>query len=77
MAGLLRPLWHLGGPSSDPEGLRSIRRETLESQLGFLSIMRGFRDRILIDFMATLGTTNAFVVMRVRRSFFNDFEVCF
>ena len=46
LACLLRPLWHLGGPSSDPGGLRSTRRETLGSRRGFLSIWGEFRERI-------------------------------
>ena len=44
---LVASVWHLGGPSTDPVGLRSTRRETLGSRLGFLSILGGSKDRIL------------------------------
>ena len=36
-----------GGPSSDPEGLRRLRSETLRSRLGFLLIFCGLWDRSL------------------------------
>ena len=50
LAWLFPPLWHFGGPASDPAALRSTRMETLGSRLGFLSFLGGFQDHILIVF---------------------------
>ena len=46
LACLLRPLWHLGGPSSGPGALGGTRRETLGPRLEFVLILNGLRDRI-------------------------------
>ena len=44
---LVAPIFAPWGPSSDAGGFESTRKETLGSRLGFLSILEGFRGRLL------------------------------
>jgi hypothetical protein len=50
------PLWQPGGPGPDPGAPGSRRKETLESRLGFLSILGGFRDLFLRAFWEPWST---------------------
>ena len=78
LASLLRPLWHLGGPSNDPGGLRSTRKETLGSRLRavfqfWVDFGTAFR-----EFSVISGTTNvAFCYACLQLTFCDDFGVCF
>ena len=57
----VRPLWCLGGSSSDPGALGSIRKETLGSRLGsgFLLILNDFGTAFL-EVLANFGATCVF-----------------
>ena len=70
LACLLRPLWHLGGPSSDPGGLRSTRR------LGFLLFLAGFQDHIL-RFVGYIWNKTCVFFACLQVTFFDDCGVCF
>ena len=76
LACLLRPFWHLGGPSSDPGGLRTTRGETLGSRP--ISVdLGGFRDHILRVLGSFWHNKCIFCYACLQIMFFNDFGVCF
>ena len=75
LACLLRPLWHPGGPLSDPGELGTTRGEMLGSTLGLLSISDGFRDQILKVLCLFWNRICVFCHACLQVTFCNDFGV--
>ena len=72
LACLLRPLWHLGGPSSDS---RALGRETMGPRRGFLLILGGFGERIFEVLGLLCRSICVFVSCLFQVTLFNDFGV--
>ena len=67
MTCLLRSLWFLGRPSSDPGALGSARQLTLGSRRGFVSMLDDFGSAFG-DSLGNFGWRSVFCFMLVSRS---------